>query len=240
MPPDKRQPPTRTLTLLSRGEIEITGRLPWSSNFTFLVDVVDNNGTRTSAVYKPLQGEQELWDFPAEIYKREVAAYVLSVALGWPNIPPVVIRENAPYGVGSLQLFIPSDFEQHFFTLFETEKHDSSFESIAAFDIIANNTDRKSGHCLLGNDGEIYAIDNNLCFHEEPKLRTVIWAYANRPVPSTLLAGIERVAKNLPAELSGLMTAPEIEALVMRMNELIDHPIFPAPTSQQQYPWPLI
>lgn len=239
MSPDKRQQTTDALAKLHAGEIEIVGRLPWSSNFTFLVDIVDRD-TKTRAVYKPEQGEQELWDFPPQIYKREVAAFHLSQALGWPNIPPTIERQDAPYDVGSLQLFMPSDFEQHYFTMLETGGYDDVFKQIAVFDIIANNTDRKAGHCLHADDGNVYAIDNGLCFHEEPKLRTVIWEFQNTPVPADMLADISRVAENLPSELLDLLSGTEQEALRLRMAHLIEAPIFPELASQRQYPWPVI
>jgi uncharacterized repeat protein (TIGR03843 family) len=238
----KRQSSTNALTSLTSGVVHIVGRLPWSSNFTFLVDVVDDE-TKTRAVYKPEQGEQELWDFPSAIYKREVAAFALSEALGWPNIPPTTIREDAPHGVGSLQLFMPSDFEQHYFTLMEGEEQRTyvdAFMRIATFDIIANNTDRKAGHCLLGDDGEIYAIDNGLCFHEEPKLRTVIWEFQGLQIPELLLVDIERVRNDLPDALHTLLQESEIEALTARMEEILQNPLFPPLLTQRQYPWPIV
>jgi uncharacterized repeat protein (TIGR03843 family) len=235
----KRQSSTEALAKLAAGEIEIVGRLPWSSNFTFLVDVVDGD-EKTRAVYKPLQGEQELWDFPPEIYKREVAAYELSVALDWPNIPPTIIRDEGPFDVGSLQLFMPSDFEEHYFTMYEAGLHHDDFMRIAAFDIIANNTDRKAGHCLGGDDGNIYAIDNGLCFHEDPKLRTVIWEFQGTPIPDELLADIERIGTNPPTSVTDLLLENEVEALLERIQETLENPVFPQLVSQKQYPWPIV
>lgn len=235
----KRQPSAGSLDKLRAGNIEIIGRLPRSSNYTFLVDIKDGDGT-TRAVYKPEQGEQDLWDFPPEIYKREVAAFLLSDALGWPNIPPTVMRNDAPFGVGSLQLFMSADFEQHYFTLFEDEKHDAELIRIAVFDVIANNADRKAGHVLHGDDGGIYAIDNGLCFHVEPKLRTVVWEYQNKDVPQELLADIERVSKNLPPRITELLHDAEIASLKQRARDLLADPVLPELLTQRQYPWPMI
>jgi uncharacterized repeat protein (TIGR03843 family) len=171
------------LELLARGEITVKGRLPWASNATFLVEVTRGRAT-TLAVYKPQRGERPLWDFPRGLHRREVAAYHLSEALGFGVVPPTLAREG-PYGAGSLQLFVDAEFEEHYFTLRERPEQRAALTQLCAFDLVANNADRKSGHCLLGRDGRLYAIDNGLCFHAEPKLRTVVWDFAGEPVPSS-------------------------------------------------------
>ena len=149
MPTDERPPGSRTLTLLRQGHIELQGRMPWSSNSTFLVTVCADDEP-IQAIYKPHRGERPLWDFPDGLYRREVAAYELSEALGWRLVPETVLRDEAPFGTGSLQRFVEADFEQHYFTLLEDhpETHDA-LRAIATFDLVANNADRKSGHCLL-------------------------------------------------------------------------------------------
>jgi uncharacterized repeat protein (TIGR03843 family) len=229
----------RLTSLLDGGEITVLGRMPWSSNFTFLVEV--RNGDRTErAVYKPVAGEQPLHDFPPELYKREVAAFELSRALGWPRVPETVVVTDAPNGIGSLQQFRPADFEQHYFTLLEDPETHPQLLEIAVFDVIANNADRKAGHCLYGDDGSIYAIDNGLCFHAEPKLRTVIWEFENEPVPEELLADVERVISAIPTVLVSLLTEVERTALTGRMRAMLKDPDLPPLTSQHQYPWPLI
>jgi uncharacterized repeat protein (TIGR03843 family) len=241
----KRQPSADALNRLAAGSIEIVGRLPWSSNSTFLVEV-HTDETSIKAVYKPEQGEQELWDFPPQIYKREIAAFEFSQLLGWPNVPPTIERADAPHGVGSLQLFVPADFEQHYFTLMEpndereTDAHHDAFMRIATFDLVANNTDRKAGHCLLGEDGNIYAIDNGLCFHEDPKLRTVIWDFENTPIPADLLGDLESVENSLPRSMTKWISDAEVEALRARIRDTLENPVFPQLTSQRQYPWPII
>ena len=129
------------------------------------------------AIYKPVRGERPLWDFPSGLHRREVAAWELSEYLGWHLVPPTIMRDG-PFGEGSLQLFVAADFEQHYFTLYEgrADLHDA-LRRMCAFDLLANNTDRKSGHCLLGLDGRIWGIDHGLCFAEDFKLRTVIWEF---------------------------------------------------------------
>ena len=120
-------------------------------------------------------------------------------------VPETVERVDAPLGPGSLQLFVPADFSQHHFTLVEDEHHHEQLRVICAFDIVANNADRKSGHCILGDDGRIWAIDNGLCFHTEPKLRTVIWEFAGEPLPAELLDDLVRVAEEPPETLRPLL-----------------------------------
>src|SRR5664279_465549 len=131
-----------TLPLLRMGEVEILGRMPWSSNATFLV-TVDDGTDRTQGVYKPEAGERPLWDFDPGLWRREVATYELAHALGWPVVPPTVIREDGPAGVGSVQFYVPARYEEHYFTVRDIPRHRRSLEQICLLDLVANNTDRK-------------------------------------------------------------------------------------------------
>ena len=130
------------LLALSTAPIDIEGRMPNSSNATFLVQVGDPEAG-IKGIYKPLRGERPLWDFPSGLFHREIAAYLLSEAMGLHVIPPTIERDG-PFGPGSLQWFIEARFEEHYFTLYESREdlHDQ-FRNMAAFDIVANNTDRK-------------------------------------------------------------------------------------------------
>lgn len=227
------------LDLLTRGTMVVKGRLPWSSNGTFLVELA-LDGSAGLGVYKPLRGERPLWDFPRGIFRREIAAYHLSEALGWALVPPTVRREG-PLGEGSLQLFVPADFEQHYFTLLESRDRHDELRRICAFDLIANNADRKSGHCLLGRDGRVHAIDNGLCFHAEDKLRTVVWAFAGEPIPQAIVSDIRRLLRaGLPAALGELLDPEELEALVLRAETVLARQRFPEDRGGADYPWPLV
>ncbi|MDE0217357.1 MAG: hypothetical protein OXN79_12375, partial [bacterium] len=137
--------------LLEAGELEVLGRMPWSSNMTFLVDVHCPDAPIVQGVYKPVRGERPLWDFPAGLHKREIAAFELSRALDWDLIPPTVLR-NGPLGEGSVQLYVPTNYDEHYFTLREEPVHQQWFQRLCAFDFIINSTDRKGGHILLGDD----------------------------------------------------------------------------------------
>jgi uncharacterized repeat protein (TIGR03843 family) len=224
---------------LTRGEVTIKGRLPWSSNATFLVSVT-LDGAAGHAVYKPQRGERPLWDFPPGLFRREIAAYLLSEALGWGVVPLTVPREG-PYGEGSLQLFIDADFEQHYFTLVENDAHHDRLRRICAFDLVANNADRKAGHCLATPDGDIYGIDNGLTFHVEPKLRTVIWEFGGEPIPPALLGDLRRlVGSGLPKPLGALLQGKEGRALLARAEFLVRQGHLPAHDGYTHYPWPVV
>jgi uncharacterized repeat protein (TIGR03843 family) len=225
-------------TLLACGAVRLKGRMPWSSNATFLVELV-LDGTTAFAVYKPARGERPLWDFPPELYKREIAAYLLSEALGWNLVPLTIGRRDGPYGEGSFQLFVQADFEQHFFTLVEDTAHHDRLKGICLFDLLANNADRKSGHLLLGPDRAIYAIDNALTFHADPKLRTVIWNFGGEPIPDPLLADIRRVFEaDLPRPLADLLDSGERRALAARARAILRAAHFPRDDAGHRYPWP--
>jgi uncharacterized repeat protein (TIGR03843 family) len=232
-------PATAPIELLARGAIAVKGRLPWASNATFLVEVTGKRG-RTLGVYKPQRGERPLWDFPRGLHRREVAAYRLSETLGWGLVPPTLEREG-PYGPGSLQLFVDAEFEEHYFTLRERPEHRPALARLCAFDLLANNADRKSGHCLLGRDGRLYAIDNGLCFHAEPKLRTVVWDFAGEPVPAEVRTEASRLAtKGLPRPLAELLAPEERAALLGRARALGAAERFPQDPTGMRYPWPLV
>jgi len=231
--------PPATGSLLSLGEIEVKGRMPWSSNATFLVSLHLDEAT-CDAIYKPVRGERPLWDFPSGLYRREVAAYLLDVTLGWGHVPETIVRHDAPMGVGSLQLFVEADFSEHYFTLLEHEQHHEQLRTIAVFDMVANNADRKSGHCLLGEDGWIWAIDHGVCFSDDPKLRTVIWDFAGEPIADQLQADVARARDALPTELCDLLDGAELEALDRRMGAVMKLGRFPEPRGGHPYPWPLV
>ena len=211
--------------------------MPWSSNATFLVELT-LNGATGQAVYKPRRGERPLWDFPPALYRREIASYLLSEALGW-GLVPLTIEREGPFGDGSLQQFVPADFEQHYFTLRENPANHERLKQICLFDLLANNADRKSGHCLFC-EGAIYAIDNGLTFHVDPKLRTVIWDFSGEPIPPAWLADVGRVMGAVPKALVALLDRDEREALVRRAREVLDAGVFPADNSGMRYPWPLV
>ena len=180
--------------------------MPWSSNGTYLVTVTDDEHT-TAAVYKPGRAERPLWDFPDGLYRREVAAYELAEALGWGLVPETVTRLDGPLDAGSLQRFVDADFEQHYFTLLEMDAHRPALKRMATFDVIANNADRKGGHCLLDAEGRVWGIDHGLCFHSEPKLRTVIWDFAGEALARRDRRDLEQLARRgLPATLTASST----------------------------------
>jgi uncharacterized repeat protein (TIGR03843 family) len=212
--------------------------MPWSSNATFLVEL-SLNGSTGYAVYKPGRGERPLWDFPPALYRREIAAYHLSEALGW-GLVPLTLEREGPYGDGSLQAFVNADFDQHYFTLREDAAHQERLKQICLFDLVANNADRKAGHCLVC-EGAIYAIDNGLTFHVESKLRTVIWDFAGERIPSAWIADLKRlVTSDLPESLAALLARDERKALVARARRLVGEAVFPADASGMRYPWPLV
>ena len=241
MRPPQRTPQRDALSLLSHGTITLEGRLPWSSNGTFLVQVSDGHESM-GAVYKPLAGERPLWDYPTGLYQREVGAYLVSERLGWALVPETLVREG-PLGVGSVQRFVDADFEEHYFTLLERPEHHDTLKAICAFDLVVNNGDRKSGHCLIDEDRRIWGIDHGLCLHPHPKLRTVMWDFGGQPIPPERVEDIARLAADLPAspcELADFLSPAEIEALVARAQAVVRKPFFPVPRSGRSFPWPLV
>jgi hypothetical protein len=235
----------RTPHLLREGQIKPQGLMPDCSNYTYLAQVQGKSGAGTLAVYKPARGETPLDDFPSgTLGKREVAAHLVSEALTWEIVPLTVYRSSGPLGPGSLQQFINADLGEHYFTLMPGRAAD--FRTMAAFDIIVNNADRKSGHCLLDQKGHIWGVDNGLTFHPLPKLRTVIWEFAGEEVPAPIRADALRLSQQVLAGerwvkgLQQLISGPELRALAIRARRLADDGRYPAPLSRWAYPWPLV
>ena len=183
-----------------------------------------------------------MWDFDAgTLYRREVAAYELSKVLGWPRIPPTVVRRKAPHGIGAVQLFIEAD-RRHF--LGANQAPMATWSEIALFDVITNNADRKSGHCLFDKDDNVWVIDHGLTFHVDQKLRTVIWDFAGRELPQELCGDVERALIEaergpLGRSLGTLISAGENRVLKRRLRGVLDPKWrFPEPTSAWSIPWP--
>src|SRR5437588_11643121 len=231
--------------LLREGRIKPRGLMPDCSNYTYLAQVRGPDGTETLAVYKPGPGETPLDDFPdGTLGKREVAAYLVSDALRWQVVPFTAYRANGPLGPGSLQQFIVADLREHYFSLMPARA--AAFRTMAAFDVIVTNADRKSGHCLLDAEGQIWGVDNGLTFHPLPKLRTVIWEFGGEEIAANLRQDAERLAGELLAargwvkDLRALITGPEIRALAQRARRVAETGRYPEPSSRWAYPWPLI
>ena len=215
----------------------------WGSNFTFLAEVKHNEQT-LKAVYKPTQGEKPLWDFPSEsLAGREVAAYLVSEALGWNLVPPTVLRTDGPAGTGSLQLFIEHEPEYHYFNFSNEDRQ--KLRPVALFDILINNTDRKGSHVLVDKQGSFWLIDHGICFHANPKLRTVIWDFAGQALTNKYLEELQAFGEKLEPgsglvkKFSDFLTEREIQALVNRIDDLITQARFPTPSNDyRSYPWP--
>ncbi len=228
------------LDVLATGEIEIEGRLPWSSNYSFLVSVTKGD-TVVRAVYKPGRGERYLWDFGEALYRREVAAYEFSRAVGLIFVPETVLRTDAPLEEGSLQRFIDADFTQHYFTMMEASQHQDQLRELAGLDLLMNNADRKAGHVLVDGTDRGWGIDHGLCFHEDPKLRTVMWDFAGETLPECVIAAAEVVASSVPEALRSLVSPEASDAMRERARGICKKPKFPAPRHEyRSYPWPLV
>jgi hypothetical protein len=243
------EPPTlgwrQVLDILINGDMtESHGLMPWSSNYTFLV-TVHRNDKSLLAVYKPSQGERPLWDFPhGTLAQREVAAYLVSQELRWGFVPPTALRDGL-YGTGAVQLFIDADFNEHYFTL--RDEHLEVCRRVAAFDLITNNADRKAGHFLKDAGSHIWVVDHGLTFHPDPKLRTVVWDFAGRPLPDVILEDLRRLqamlrdpTSPLVTQLARLLSEAEIKAFRWRVSQLVRAECFPQPGPGRSIPFPLV
>lgn len=194
------------------------------------------------AVWKPTRGERPLFDFPiGTLTRREVAAYLVSEALGWRIVPPTVLRAG-PFGEGSLQRFVDIDPAADVIAMLETE--DPRLRRVALFDAIVNNTDRKAGHLLPIRGGHLYAVDHGVTFSIDPKLRTVLWAWEGQPFDDVERKALARLAGSLNSgslagELRALLSEAEVRATAARVAALRDAGVFPSPNPDwPAIPWP--
>lgn len=234
------------LTALGQGILHLEGQFIYGSNYTFMANCRYGD-TKLETVYKPLRGERPLWDFPPRtLARREVAAFLVSEALGWNLVPPTLFRtRGAPMGPGSLQLFVDHNPEQHYFNFDQTQQQ--HLPKVMLFDLLINNADRKGGHLLIDPEGELFLIDHGLSFHVEDKLRTVVWDHAGQPIPPELCQDVSTILPELSPGKSVFKTLQphllpkEIAALQKRGRDLVESGQFPLPPEDRRaYPWPLV
>ncbi len=252
--------------VIGSGEITVRGRLTDASNLTLLGDV-ELDGVSLPCIYKPVRGERPLWDFPdGTLAAREFAAYQVSDVTGIGCVPFTTVRPG-PFGPGMVQRWIEDADSDEMVDLVPVEEipdgwlpvlravdldgrdvavvHADSpaLALLAGFDLIVNNADRKGSHVLPLADGRVLGVDHGLCFHAEDKLRTILWGWAGRPLPAAVVEAVARLRADLGgqvgAELAGLITAAEIDALRVRLDALAARPVFPkAPAHRTPIPWP--
>ena len=227
------------LKLLRESEITAAELVPWGSNYTFGVALTEASGRERLGIYKPRAGEAPLHDFPTgTLYRREQASFLLSQRLGWDLVPPTVVRDG-PHGIGSVQLYIEPDVDLVDSTEFWMQDT-PEIERLVLFDHIANNADRKIGHCLLDQSGKVWGIDHGLTFNHLPKLRTVLWQFIGQPVSPDLLGNLQALLDDegeVRAELSAWLAPVEIDALRRRIERFVDDPVYPGLSSRRNVPY---
>ena len=224
-------------TAIQCGNYEIKGQFTFGSNYTFLV-TVEHEDREYPAVYKPLRGEQPLWDFPENtLAGREVAAYLVSEYLGFHVVPFTTLRQDGPFGAGSLQQYIDYDPEYHYFSFSEEDRR--LLKPVVLFDLLCNNADRKGSHVFFEKDSHhLYAIDHGICFHEENKLRTVLWDFSGQAIPADLLAPLAGIRTLLPS-LEPYLSPRELSAFFARADSILKRGTFPRqPRDRRAMPWP--
>lgn len=240
------EPKNSVITILQDGKLALQGEFMWGSNYTFLLSV-EHPECDLKAVYKPTRGVRPLWDFASPtLARREVAAYLVSEALGWHLVPPTIYRKDGPLGAGSIQLYIEHDPEYHYFNF--TDEDRQRLRPTALFDLLINNADRKGSHVLIDPNCRIWLIDHGICFHAENKLRTIIWDFGGEPIPSDLCSNLADFRKQLTDQsetgslyksLSKYLSNGEINALDRRAEKLLKVGRFPNPDpNRRPYPWP--
>ncbi|MVA77055.1 SCO1664 family protein [Auraticoccus sp. F435] len=248
---------------LSEGELEVLGRLPTASNGTFLSRLCRADGDLL-AVYKPIAGERPLWDFPDRtLALREVAAYELSSRCGFDVVPCTALVEG-PLGPGSLQAWVAGDDagedvvdlrpvdeaeQPGWFAVLEgidaagddvvvVHADDARLRRLALFDVVANNADRKGGH-VIGHRGRLFGVDHGLTFHAAPKLRTLLWGWADAELTDDEREVLRRVLADGAAAVAHLLAEDEVAALLRRVRTLLSRGRMPdVDPHRPAVPWP--
>ena len=228
------------LELLRLGTLKVEGRLVDASNTTLYCSL-SRDGLTAACVYKPVRGERPLWDFPdGTLAARETAAYVVSTALGWNVVPPTVLRDG-PFGEGMVQLWIDGDETVDLGRLIRADR--PALRRMAVFDAVVNNADRKGGHLIPVPGGHVYGVDHGVSFHQQDKLRTVLWSWAGQPLPDETVDALSELRASLegPLEvaLSELLTRREVVAVRRRVDLLLTCRCYPEPSGDwPAVPWP--
>ncbi|HEX3590609.1 MAG TPA: SCO1664 family protein [Pseudonocardiaceae bacterium] len=256
-----------TVEFLTRGRIEVEGRLVDASNTTLFCSI-RAAGVEAECVYKPVSGERSLWDFPdGTLAGREIATYLVSQAGGFYVVPPTVLRPG-PFGPGMVQLWIDTKEHDDLVDVVEPREVPSGWRVVlhahdrfgepavlahadhpgiklmAALDVVVNNADRKGGHVLHGTDGGVYGVDHGICLHTEHKLRTVLWGFCAEGLPGEVVEALRRLrdalaGEELPDALNDHITRREVAALRNRVKRLLATGTYPEPNGEwRQVPWP--
>ena len=227
----------KTSEAIKSANLIVIGRLVDASNAT-LQATLENTDPVMKVIYKPVLGEKPLWDFAdGNLANREYAAYLLS-ELGDFNLVPTTVLREGPFGSGMVQEWIEIDEELDVVDF--GQSNDPQLRKLALFDAIINNTDRKFGHLLVDQDGKLRGCDHGVCFHQENKLRTVLWQFAGEQFTTEEIELLNKVAKlDLNSLLAELLTSAEISALSERISNLLAAGQFPFPSDQwPAIPWP--
>ncbi|MFC0437909.1 SCO1664 family protein [Kutzneria buriramensis] len=254
------------LELVEHGRIEVTGRLVDASNAT-LFGAISHQGVQANCVYKPINGERPLWDFPdGTLAGREVATYLVSKAAGFDVVPPTVLRPG-PFGPGMVQLWVDTDEDADLIDIVAADEVPDGWRTIlhatdrygdpavlahadhprmrlmAAMDVVVNNADRKGGHVLHTEADAVYGVDHGICLHAETKLRTVLWGWLGEPLPAEAVEALRKLRAGLDGEvaeqLAEHLTRREVSALITRTDLLLAAGVYPEPSGDwPAIPWP--
>jgi len=224
---------------LTQGTLEVTGRLVDASNATLYAQCTVGDDS-IPVIYKPVAGERPLWDFPdGNLAQREYAAYVISELGKFKVVPPTILRDG-PFGIGMVQQWIDIDESVDLAQFYRTDS--AELRKMALFDAVINNTDRKIGHLLPITENHVLGCDHGVTFHEEDKLRTVLWQWADKALSSSeveQLTELEASLRDSSEELLALITENEFDALLARINALLRNATFPTPSDEwPAVPWP--
>ena len=241
-PDDLRTPAdsTEAHRLLTEGVIDLEGRMLDASNVT-LVGAIRSGPLAAECVYKPVAGERPLWDFPdGTLAGREISAFLVSEATGWDVVPPTVLREG-PFGPGMVQLWMDGDPAVDLAAFVRSD--DPALRRMAVFDAVVNNADRKGGHIIPMPGGHVYGVDHGICFSVDPKLRTLLWRWAGKPLTAEALEVLERLADELRdglgERLHEHLTRSEVRCTQRRVAELLRTGRHPEPSGEwPALPWP--
>lgn len=189
---------------------------------------MEKEGKKQRGIFKNVSiGGEPGFEGQVDRYEHEVAAYRLDRKLDLGLVPVCVLRE-LDGEQGSLQAWVEDAVDQESATAYELEFFDREWvkDRIAqgiVFDALIGNRDRGADDILSSvRQDELYLIDHSKAFSDSSEIG---WEEEMTvSIDSSLIAALEDLDQaSLEEDLGDLLSGNQIEALLGRRDQILEH-----------------